>query len=82
MEINIFEAYDDSTHIFGVSRVKSSSDGRGLDKYGRSAGPIHREGLNKGQAIQWIKDFVEDGGNPDTFVVVATPRPIWEGAEV
>lgn len=77
MEIKIFENYSDSTHIFGVCHKELD----GLDRFGRTGSSIHREGLNKGQAVQWIKDFVEDGGNPDTFVVVASPRPVWETVE-
>ena len=77
MEIKIFEGYSDDTHIFGVCHKELD----GLDRFGRTANPIYREGLNKDQAVQWIKDFIEDGGDPETFVVVASPRPVWETVE-
>lgn len=85
MDITISEGYSDATHIFGICHIRQD----GLNKYGRTEGipdesgkfSIHREGLTAQQAIDFLKEWAEDGGNVDAFRIVATRRPLWETAE-
>lgn len=84
-EISIMDGYSDATHIFGICYIRLD----GLDKYGRTEGTpddsgrysIHREGMTKQQAIDWITSAAEGNMNMDAFRIVATRRPVWETAE-
>jgi hypothetical protein len=39
---------------------------------------VHRFGLTKEDAIQWLKEWVDDGGNPSTFFIIRRPVTKWE----
>lgn len=77
MEINIFENYADNTHVFGICYKLTDN----LDRFGKCADEIHRSGMTKLEAIRWIKDYAEDGGNVEEFVIVASPKHVWETVE-
>lgn len=84
-EISIMDGYSDATHIFGICYIRLD----GLDKFGRTVGTpddsgrysIHREGMTKQQAIDWITSAAGNNMNVDAFRIVATPRPVWEAVE-
>jgi len=40
--------------------------------------PPHRKGLTREEAHKWVKDWVAEGGNPRTFVVIRRHMGHWE----
>lgn len=87
-DIQLFDRYSDDTHIFGICRTA----GDNLDSYGQTFGAVddgkvvgvYREGLLREEAIQWIRSYLENGGDPNAFVIVASRKPpkrLWERAE-
>lgn len=85
MDISISEGYSDATHIFGICHIRQD----GLDRFGRTVGKelpeggrsLHRENMTKAEAIAYLQEWADDGGNVDGFRIVASRRPLWETCE-
>jgi len=79
MDISISNALTDATHVFGIA---SSRRDRLDAKAGIASGPIHREGMTRQEAIDWLQTWIDTGGREDAFFVMAFPKAFWSIAEI
>lgn len=41
-------------------------------------GTVHREGMSREQALEWVEGWEDDGGKTNLFLVIRRPIGEWE----